>query len=245
MKCPKCESHISSSSIFCKYCGFKIPQKPKYIRSKSMKAAMKIMIAGLFAFAVGMLLVLVLPSIGIVIFAFGAIALVGGSIAYLIAEFQKKRKDEERMAYSHPTCLPIEPIVISPSTEFALSGMEQVQSYFEQAFSKGSSDGFCSVMFNHSLVLQIIDCSNDSEGRKHEIGIFFFPYLYDDSELMERFEDNHYKHYFSNNPLDSEEGADAYFGADIKKAIRVASYILATVYYIPLDTKLYYDFGPI
>ena len=62
---------------------------------------------------------------------------------------------------------------------------------------------------------------------------------------MERFEDNHYRHYFSNNPLDSEEGADAYFGANIKKAIRVASYILATVYYIPLDAKLYYDFGPI
>lgn len=36
----------------------------------------------------------------------------------------------------------------------------------------------------------------------------------------------------------SDEGTAAYFGDDLKKAMRVASFVLATIYNIPLDAQL-------
>ena len=241
MKCPKCGKRIAENSLFCKCCGYKIPQKPKYIRSQAMKTAMRIMLVSLVIFAVGMLLALVVAPVGIALFALGAIGLVGGSIAYLIAEMKKRRKDEDTMCYDHVTPLPIEPVVISAADKFVYPDLLPLKSYFESAIAEGSSDSFVSIMFNHSVVLQIIDCPNSKIGEKHNIGLFFFPYLYEDSVLYERFADNEYMRYFKNNSINSDEGVDAYFGTDIQKTLLVASHILANVYYIPTNAKLQID----
>ena len=241
MKCPMCGRSIARNSLFCKYCGYRIPQKPKYIRSQAMKTSMRILLISLVLFAVGMLLAFVIPPIGIVLFGLGAIGLVGGSIAYLIAEMEKRRKDEDTMCYDHVTPLPIEPVVIPASNKFIYPDMLPIKSYFEHAIAIGSSDGFVSVMFNHAVVLQIIDCPEPKKDEKHNIGVFFFPYLYEDSIIYERFADNEYLRYFSNNPINSDEGVDAYFGTDIQKALLVASHILANVYYIPTNAKLQLD----
>ena len=241
MKCPMCGSRIAENSLFCKFCGFRIPQKPRYIRSQPMKTSMYIMFLGLGLFAVGMSLVFVIPPLGIAIFGFGVVGLVGGSIAYLITELQKKKKDEDAMCYTHVTSLPTEPVIISPHTNFIYPDLKPVKTYFEDAIARGSSDGFVSVMYNHSVVAQIIDCPDSAKGITHNIGIFFFLYLYDDKELMERFTNNYYMDIFAYNPIDSEEGVDAYFGTDIQNALQVVSHILANVYYIPTNAKLQLD----
>lgn len=241
MECPKCGKRIAQNSLFCKYCGFRIPQKPKYIRSKAMKISMRILFISIGLFAVGAFLALEGSSAGIVLFGLGAIGLVGGCVAYFVAEIKKKRKDEESMCYTHVTPLPIEPVVLNPRDHFVYPDLLALHSYFEHALATSSSECFVSVMFQHSVVLQIIDCPNAKKGEKHNIGVFFFPYLYEDSELNERFADNEYMRFFGNNPIDSDEGVDAYFGTDYSKALQVASYILATVYYIPTNAKLQTD----
>lgn len=238
MKCPKCGSNIAGNSLFCKYCGFRIPQKPKYIRSQGMKNSMHIMFIGLGLFAIGLILVPIIIPLGIVSVGLGIVGLVGGSIAYLIEEF-KKRKDEDAMSYTHVTPLPMDPVVISPHSHFIYPDIQPLKAYFENATAKGSNDGFVSIMFNHSVVAQIIDCPN--KGKTHDIGIFFFPYLYEDRNLIERFADNYYMDIFAYNAIDSEEGVDAYFGTDIQSALQVVSYILANVYYIPTNSKLQLD----
>ena len=203
-----------------------------------MKVSMRIIIISIVLFAVGMFFALVATPIGIVLFGLGAIGLIGGSVAYLIAEMKKRRKDEDTMCYDHATPLPIEPVVISAADKFIYPDLLPLEPYFEYAITIGSSDSFVSVMFNHSVVSQIIDCPNSKIGEKHNIGVFFFPYLYEDSVLYERFADNEYMRYFNNNPIDSDEGVDAYFGMDIHKALLVVSHVLANVYYIPTNAKL-------
>lgn len=238
MKCPKCGSRIANNSLFCKYCGYKIPQKPKYIRSRAMKVAMRVLIVGLSVFAIGAYLAIIYHEVGLVLVGAGGVLLVGGCIAYLCAEFIKHKKEAEDECYTHVTSLPIEPIVLDSRVGFIFPDLENIEPYFKNAIAHGSTEGWVDIMFNQSLLTQIIDCPEEKNGEKHNIGIFFFPYLYEDKHLYMRFEDNDYMDYFSNNPVYSDEGVDAYFGTDIHKALQVASYILASVYYIPTYSKL-------
>lgn len=85
--------------------------------------------------------------------------------------------------------------------------------------------------------MQIINVPDVTNGGKENIGIFFYPYLYDDRTLIERFADNYYIHEF-NYKIYGDEGTAAYFGKNVKNAMIVASYILSTVYYIPLEAQL-------
>ena len=238
MECPRCGKRIAENSLFCKYCAYQIPQKPKYVRSKAMKIAMSIVIAGLVVFAAGLCIAIYEPEIGLVPIVIGVALLVVGAIAYLCAEWVKIKKDREDLGFTTPTSLPKEPIAVRPNAGFIFSDMKQVLKYFSNAFTNGSSDGFVDVSYNNMLVLQIADCPNIQAGETHCIGVFFFPYLYEDEQLYARFMNNEYYPYFNNNPLDSDEGADAYFGSDIQLALQAASSILATVYNIPLNTKL-------
>ncbi len=237
MECPKCGKRIAENSLFCKYCGYKIPQKPKYVRSKAMKTAMSVFISGLVIFALGLGVMTSALEIGLVFAALGGILFIVGVIAYLVADIAKYKQDRKDLGFT-TTPLPEEPAFVQHAQGFIFPDFKPALAHFEKAFANESSNGFVEVMYNNMLVAQIADCPNKEAGETHCIGVFFFPYLYEDEQLYARFKINEYYTYFSNNPIDSEEGADAYFGSDIQLALQAASSILATVYNIPLNTKL-------
>lgn len=237
MECPKCGKRIAENSLFCKYCGYKIPQKPKYVRSKAMKTAMTIFICGLVVFALGLCIMTSVLEIGLVFAALGGILFIIGMIAYLVADIAKYKQDRKDLGFT-TTPLPQESAIVQPDPGFIFPDLKPALSYFENAFANGISEGFVEVTYNNMLVLQIADCPDKKAGETHSIGVFFFPYVYDDEQLYARFRNNEFYSYFTNNPIDSDEGADAYFATNVQLALQAASSILAMVYQIPLNTKL-------
>lgn len=237
MKCPKCGKRIAENSLYCKYCGYNIPQKPKYVRSKAMKIAMSIFIFGMIVFVIGLCIMTSALEAGLVVAVLGGVSFIVGMIAYLVADIAKYKQDRKDLGFT-TTPLPEKPASVQPAQGFIFPDLKPALAHFEKAFANGSSEVFVEVMYNNMLISQIADCPNKEAGETHCIGVFFFPYLYEDEQLYARFKRNEYYAYFSNNPIDSEEGADAYFGSNIQLALQAASSILATVYNIPLNTKL-------
>lgn len=238
MRCPRCNCRIPNDSQYCKKCGLKVTPMRKFKRSKPMKQTMAVIFISLGLFAAGMILSISIPNIGLVILILGSIGLVICSCIYLFLEYQHAMKMNDPIYYE-TTSLPQEPVYLRVRDEFIYPDIYvHVPNEFKKVVLSGSDNFLVDVCYHGKMVMQFINVADTAKGETENIGIFFYPYLYDDRALIERFADNYYIFKFDHK-IYSDEGTAAYFGKDIKKAMIVASYILATVYYIPLDEQLY------
>lgn len=129
---------------------------------------------------------------------------------------------------------------------------ETVCDYFKKEIIAKASHGMIDVCFDipnanpsRHVVLQVMQDSDLAKGEPFDIGIYFCPDNYG-PEYGERFQNNFYwNSCFKEYSTPDENTYIAYFGEDIDTAVQVASYILATVYYIPLNTKFSYNFDTI
>ena len=146
--------------------------------------------------------------------------------------------------------MPQRPIVLSPNEGFMYQGMyDTVQDYFRRVIESKACHGMIDVCFqvpnatpSKHVILQIMEDSDLAHGEPFDLGIYFCPDNYG-PEYGERFKRNFYwESCFKESSRPDENTYIAYFGEDIGTAIQVASYILATVYYIPLNTRFTYNF---
>ena len=237
MRCPRCNSHIPDDSQYCKKCGLKVKPVRKIQRSKPMKQTMAVIFGSIGLFAAGMFLSIINPSIGLVLVIMGGIGLVISSCIYLFLEYRHVKKMNDPVNYE-TTTLPQNPVYLRRTDEFIYPDIfVHVPNEYEKVISAGSDNFMVEVCYHGKMVMQFINVPDTAKGETENIGIFFYPYLYEDRALIERFADNYYIFKFDHK-IYSDEGTAAYFGKDLKKAMIVASYILATVYYIPLDEPL-------
>lgn len=132
--------------------------------------------------------------------------------------------------------LPKSLVFVDPYKGFIFDGMlETVSSYFNEV----GEGAMINVKNNDMTVMQIMDWPDLSSGAKHGVMLYFYPSF--NENVVERFKGCFYKDDFV---MDKEANDfTANYGEDFERASKVASYILATVYYIPTNTKLEYDFG--
>lgn len=149
--------------------------------------------------------------------------------------------------------MPKQPILISPNECFMYRGMyEAVCDYFKKVIDSKANHGMIDVCFSipnsspsKHVVLQFMADSDLAHGEPFDIGIYFCPDNYG-PEYGERFKRNFYwETCFKDYSRPDENMYLAYFGDDIDTAIQIASYVLATVYYIPLNTVFSYKYDTI
>ena len=202
-----------------------------------MKRTMAVIFASLGLFIAGSFIAIGVPKVGIVFVIVGGIGLVVSSTIYLVLEY----KHEEKMndpRYYETTFLPHEPVVLRPSDRFIYPLLlRELPNEYDKVLSAGSNEFFVEVCYKGNMVMQFINVPDINKGETENIGIFFYPYMYNDEALFGRFATNYYIHHFDHN-IHSDEGTAAYFGSNLNKAMQVASYILMTVYYIPTDEDL-------
>ena len=237
MRCQRCNSYLRSGDLFCPKCGWKVTRPKEYRRSKPMKQTLQAIILSLVVFAIGLFTAIAAPMVGLIIYSIGAVGLVISSCVYLFLDYRHASKMEDPMLYE-VSPLPQEPILLNRSSGFIYPDMlRELPNAYNKILFSGSGDFFVNVLYRGAMVMQFINVPDASKGETENIGIFFFPYLYKDRELMERFANNYYIYYFDYK-IYSDEGTAAYFGKKLKRAMQVASYILATVYYIPTNEHL-------
>lgn len=128
------------------------------------------------------------------------------------------------------------PVFVDPYSGFIFKGMlESMKYHFTDDFEEG--DAMINVVLDGVTIMQIIDCPDREKGEKHDVMLYFYP-MFDDN-VAERFKNCFYKDDFD---MQEENNLfQAFYGDDFEQAAKVASYVLATVYYIPTDMKLKYD----
>ena len=209
---------------------------------------MGVMIAAGIVFLVGALTAIVAPPVGVALLIGGGIVLVVSSCVYLAMDY--KQHTQHSISSNNPSSVPLfpsqntpeplpqQPVYITPDSGFVYPDMlRQLPAAYQQRLKAGSTDFFVNVRYHGQMVMQFINCPDPDKGITQDIGIFFYPETYDNNTLMRRFKNNAFIHCFST-PFYQDEVADAYFGSDLQKAMQVASYILATVYYIPTTAHL-------
>lgn len=188
-------------------------------------------------FSVGAYMSIVEPSFGVIVLIAGGIGLVISSCAYLVLEYKQVKRLQVTADYS-VTSLPKEIVKLKLSTGFIYPDIKRVlPDEYLKMISAGWEQFLVEVCYNGAMVMQFINVPD--EDQFENIGIFFYPYLYEDEALMERFIKSDAILYFDHK-LYSDEGTAAYFGDDLRKAMRVASFVLATVYNSRLTRNLLY-----
>lgn len=202
-----------------------------------MKRAMVVVFVSLGLFAAGMFLSIINPSIGVVVLILGGIGLVISSCIYLFLKYWHLKKINDPIHYEIGE-LPQEPVYLRRSDEFIYPDIfVHIPNEYKKVLLNDLNNVSIEVCYHGKMVVQFINVPDTAKGETENIGVFFYPYLYEDKAIVERFADNYYIFKFDHK-IYNDEGTAAYFGKDIKKAMIVASYILATVYYIPLDERL-------
>lgn len=149
--------------------------------------------------------------------------------------------------------MPKTPIILSPNEGFMYAGMyETVCDYYKKVLNAKAGHGMIDVCYSipgikpeRHVIMQFMEDANLSKGEPFDIGIYFYPDNYSE-DYAERFQKNFYwKSCFKDSSTPEENTYIAYFGEDIDTAVSVASYVLAIVYNIPLDTIFTYKFDTI
>ena len=149
--------------------------------------------------------------------------------------------------------LPRNPMSIDPNSGFVYPGMaEELRSDAANAFLDDTCDAFLVVKFRGNAILGYhLGCCLNAEQTavEHYISVTFCPSIFESKMVAERFMGcafiNDFK--IDNNYDDQDLGikggiyAEAFYGMDVDKAMKVASCILANVCYIPLDAPLMYE----
>ena len=133
--------------------------------------------------------------------------------------------------------LELTPITLSPDSRFIYKGMkETVSRYIPKDPNTLITVGYDKLGGNSVTDRAVMQFYRDSDSAELDIAIYFWPPSH---AMLERFERNPFFSDFKE--VANDKTYNAYYGRDIDKAVKVASYILATVYYIPMDTQLEFD----
>ena len=202
-----------------------------------MKQTFKAIVVSFILFTIGMFISIAIPEVGAVFVIVGGVALVVTCCIYLFFEY-KHIRDLEAIVDYKATPLPQEEIRLNSKSGFIYPDMLQnLPKAYDQVRHSGMNEFYVNVLYRGTMIMQIINVPDTATGETENIGVFFFPYMYEDKDLVERFAHNDFICYFDDE-IYSDEGTSAYFGHDLKLAMQVASYILATVYYIPTNEHL-------
>lgn len=237
MRCPRCNHWLKQDDLFCPKCGLKVTRPAKIPRSIPMKQMMGVIFVSLGVFVAGAFVAIVAPEVGLVLVMIGGIGLVTSTCAYIVLEYKHVKRLTQTADYS-VTPLPQELVKLKLSAGFVYPDIKRVlPDEYLKMISAGWEQFLVEVCYNGSMVMQFINVPDKEKDEFENIGIFFYPYMYEDEALTDRFIKSDTIIYFDHK-LYSDEGTAAYFGDDLKKAMRVASFVLATVYNIPLDAQL-------
>lgn len=237
MRCSRCNHWLKPDDHFCPKCGLKVVCPTKIPRSIPMKRMMAVIFVSLGVFAAGAFIAIAAPSVGLPLVIGGGIGVVASSWAYLVLEYKHVKQLQVTADYS-TTPLPKEIVKLKLSAGFIYPDIKRVlPDEYLKMISAGWEQFLVEVCYNGSMVMQFINVPDKEKDEFENIGIFFYPYLYEDEALTDRFIKSDAILYFDHK-IYSDEGTAAYFGDDLKKAMRVASFVLATVYNIPLDAQL-------
>jgi hypothetical protein len=149
--------------------------------------------------------------------------------------------------------LPTKTVSLAPEFGFVYSGLkEELESCVEQVFSVYDLRAKFEVNYKGCTIMQFWMPNLLNEENKevmHSIAIWFIPTRFKNADqVMERFkkcgfyDDFQINNNYFDNEYDVQQGtiASASYGMDIEKAMKVASYIISNVCYIPVDTQLDY-----
>lgn len=237
MRCPRCNHWLKSDDHLCPKCGLEVVRLAKIPRSIPMKRMMAVIFVSIGVFAAGAFIAIGAPSVGLPLVIAGGIGVVASSWAYLVLEYKHVKRLQMTADYS-VTPLPKEIVKLKLSAGFIYPDIKRVlPDEYQKMISAGWEQFLVEVCYNGSMVMQFINVPDKEKDEFENIGIFFYPYLYEDEALTDRFIKSDAILYFDHK-IYSDEGTAAYFGDDLKKAMRVASFVLATVYNIPLDAQL-------
>lgn len=132
--------------------------------------------------------------------------------------------------------MPRTPDIVDPNSGFMFSGLlEKISSCYQQDL--GDNSPMINVGYTGITYVQIIDAPDHEEGEKHNV-VLYFQTMSDNKAIIERFKSCYYKDDF-----DFRESIVYHFfcGDDFEKAAKVISYILATVYCIPIKARLEFE----
>lgn len=260
MYCPNCGKKIHDNSIICDYChaivndyrdlgiepldlGSPYKKAIADAETEAKKAKRTFLIATvLLPFIAGILGAMVWP---LAIVCLGIWAVLGfkllscnmkvdkanrAYVKYASDNAERWRKAEEEDARRKSSR---KNVFVDPDSNFVYPELlKAVKSYFKKDFN--GDNGMIEVQYDNETVMQIIDWTDGRTGKAHDICLFCFPYFIDE-ETGDRFKMNYYRKDFK---MDTDRSYTAYYGNDVEQAVKVASYILATVYWIPTDALL-------
>lgn len=255
----------------CDFCGWKSPTKlescpncnRKYSDSNVLRKARKAFFISMLVFVLGPSLIVFVADSELLMFVL-IMGLFGQFLFFAIrfslvknkfyGNFEKGKQRETVSGHKDRIVLPTKPVSLAPESGFVYSGLkEELESCVEQVFSVYDIKASFDVKYRGDVVMEfwLANPLNEVENTViHTIAIQFYPTRFSNSDqVMERFMKCGFYDDFevSNNFADVEYGiqqgmsASASYGMDVEKAMRVASYILSNVCYIPIDTKFTYD----
>lgn len=155
---------------------------------------------------------------------------------------KQKRKQEiidKWREWSMPAILPDTPVTLDENTDFIFPALlNSAPKYFEKAWQSKAQMAMIGVGYEGRCVLQILQLSPEDEFVK-DISLNFYPYgLPNSSRLVNRFKSCKYYSDFADLDSEKDNHMIACYGENVMQALKVASYILATVYYIPTSYQL-------
>jgi len=162
-------------------------------------------------------------------------ALVVAGVIFLIFDIiglAKGNESTEEVVQTSAWSLPDTPVYVDPDSGFMFEGM---LSKVESSFPNNDAS-MINVKYKGVTVLQILNEVGDGGSGKHTVALYFFPGF--SKEVVERFRNCYYIDEFE--ILEDSETFSAFYEEDYEKAVKVASYVLATVYYIPTHFRLDY-----
>lgn len=148
---------------------------------------------------------------------------------------EQMKTQPDRLVNTQPHSLHYQPISLSEDAVFEYPDMwDSISTYIQN-----EPEALVTVFVDGVDVMQFVNVAYSSTDGQTNIAIYFYP---------KAFSNAHYKRFLANPYIaDFEESEDktfmASYGTDIDKAVKVASYLLASVYYIPLKTELEYSYA--
>lgn len=153
-------------------------------------------------------------------------------------EQQEKKNTYNRkiIEWGMPAILPDTPVTLDENTDFIFPALlNSAPKYFENWVDK-TQNPMIDVGYEGRCVLQIVSWREEN-GQGQDIMLYFFPrygQTSSTSDLVDRFKSCIYYTDFK----DDGGGLHGNYGTNLIHALKVASYILTTVYYIPTTYEL-------
>ena len=156
-------------------------------------------------------------------------------------KIKKIEKETENLQHDGLWILPSRPNYSGNAEVVFYQQMEkQVKPYFIQLWQNEMEYGWINVNYHGFPVLQIVNLPKGTT--KKNLCLWFYPYAFDDA-LEERFPKNnpYFSQFVEINPSEPDAFMQADYRTDISMALKVASYLLAAICYIPATYQFSFE----